>query len=177
MNRILIPLDGSEFSGQIIDAVRKFFGPEACSLVLYRVGATQEGYTGLPPRPATPSVPVEMYESGADVEMARHPIYSSQESDSRTSALSDELEPLAQHLRSAGYTVNTEAELGHPAEAIIERARAQDVDLIAMTTHGRSGLSRLLFGSVAEQIVRHTAVPVLLLRPTANPDDEYIAHA
>ena len=54
-----------------------------------------------------------------------------------------------------------------PAEAIIERARAGDIDLVAMTTHGRSGISRLIFGSVAEQVLRHVTIPVLLVRPVA----------
>jgi nucleotide-binding universal stress UspA family protein len=174
MNRILIPLDGSEFSSQILGAVRRFFAPETSELVLYRVGAPPDGYTGLPPRPANPTMPVPMYETRMDVELAQHPIYSSQEADSRTSALADELEPLAQQLRSAGFTVTVEAVLGHAAEAIVGRSRAQDIALIAMTTHGRSGLSRLLFGSVAEQIVRHTEVPVLLLRPILQPEEEYI---
>jgi nucleotide-binding universal stress UspA family protein len=166
MTRILIPLDGSEFSVQVLESIKKFFAPNACRLVLYRVGAPTEGFTGLPPRPAASEMPLPMYETGQDVELAHHPIYESQEDDSRLSALSDQLESLAQLLRAQGYTVNVQVDLGNAAEAIIERARAEDIDLIAMTTHGRSGISRLLFGSVAEQIVRHVSVPVLLLRPS-----------
>lgn len=172
MNQILIPLDGSEFSAQILDAVKKFFAPNASALVLYRVGAPAEGFTGTPPRPAAPGVNVAMYETGQDAELAHHPIYVSQEEDSRVSALADGLESLAQSLRAAGYSVTVEADLGNAAEAIVERARANDIDLIAMTTHGRSGISRLLFGSVAEQIVRHVTIPVLLLRPSASADGE-----
>lgn len=51
--------------------------------------------------------------------------------------------------------------------AIVEFAHAQKADYIAMATHGRSGLRRLLLGSVAEQIVRHAHVPVLLYPPGA----------
>lgn len=51
--------------------------------------------------------------------------------------------------------------------AIVEYAHAQKADYIAMATHGRSGLRRLLLGSVAEQVVRHAHVPVLLYPPSA----------
>lgn len=51
--------------------------------------------------------------------------------------------------------------------AIVEFANKHRADYIAMATHGRSGLRRLLLGSVAEQIVRHAHVPVLLYPPPA----------
>jgi nucleotide-binding universal stress UspA family protein len=51
--------------------------------------------------------------------------------------------------------------------AVVEYAHAQKADYIAMATHGRSGLRRLLLGSVAEQVVRHAHVPVLLYPPSA----------
>lgn len=166
MRNILIPLDGSEFSVQIIATVKDFLSPQTDALILYRVGSVTEGHVGLPPRPGGGGMDVPLYDSARDIELEQHPIYASQEADTRRAALVDQLETLAQGLRAAGYSVNVEAELGNPAETIIERARGQDIALVAMTTHGRSGISRLLFGSVAEQIVRHVDVPVLLLRPT-----------
>jgi hypothetical protein len=48
----------------------------------------------------------------------------------------------------------------------------QQVDLIVMSTHGRSGLGRLVFGSVAESVLRGTRVPILLVRPSTAPLDE-----
>ena len=66
--------------------------------------------------------------SARDIELAQHPIYASQEADTRRSALIDELETVAQSLRDAGYTVQCEADLGNPAEAIIERANALESD-------------------------------------------------
>lgn len=53
---------------------------------------------------------------------------------------------------------------GIPADVIVERARSQHHDLIVMTTHGRSGLSRAWLGSVADRVVRESPVPVLVLR-------------
>ena len=52
---------------------------------------------------------------------------------------------------------------GNPAEAITDYADANDVDLIAVTTHGRTGFRRLALGSVAEAVIRHARVPVLVL--------------
>lgn len=172
MNRILIPLDGSEFSAQILGAVKKFFTADACELVLIHVGAPTEGHVGLPPRPAAAEVSVPMYETDKDVELMRHPIYETQEADSRLAALRDQFEAVVQELRSAGYRVTVEAHLGNAAEAIIERTRGGDIDLVAMTTHGRSRITRLLFGSVAEQVVRNTSLPVLILRPAQSNNAE-----
>lgn len=177
MNRILIPLDGSEFSAQVLPAVRRLFDPAACELVLYRVGPKVQGLVGMPPRPASSEIPLPMYGTDRDLEQARHPIYSSQETDSEVAALTDGLEPVAQALRDAGYKVRAEAALGAAGDAIVERAQADDIDLIAMTTHGRSGLSRLIFGSVAGQVLHQTRRPVLLLRPSSGPEDEYVPHA
>ncbi len=58
---------------------------------------------------------------------------------------------------------------GDPAKAICDTAAKHDVDLIVMSTHGRSGLGRLLMGSVAEYVVRHSPCPVLTLRGDARP--------
>jgi nucleotide-binding universal stress UspA family protein len=49
-------------------------------------------------------------------------------------------------------------------DAIIEAARMRDVDLIVMSTHGRTGLNRLMLGSVAESVLRGTSTPILMLR-------------
>ena len=54
------------------------------------------------------------------------------------------------------------------AASILERARAANVDLIVMTTHGRGVLGRLALGSVADELIRHARVPVLLMRPIEN---------
>ncbi|MDR0882042.1 MAG: universal stress protein [Candidatus Adiutrix sp.] len=56
---------------------------------------------------------------------------------------------------------------GYPAEEIIGQAREYGADLIVMGTHGRVGLDRILFGSVAEKVVKASVVPVLTVRPEA----------
>jgi nucleotide-binding universal stress UspA family protein len=72
------------------------------------------------------------------------------------------LEAVAARLAAQGLTnVKT--------PAIVEAARAGKVDLIVMSTHGRSGLGRLLLGSVAESVIRGTRTPILLVRDVAAP--------
>lgn len=64
----------------------------------------------------------------------------------------------------AGVEAVTDVKEGKPANRILEYADAEDVDCIVMGTHGRSGLDRLLLGSVAQRVVRHTNVPVHIVR-------------
>jgi nucleotide-binding universal stress UspA family protein len=52
----------------------------------------------------------------------------------------------------------------HPAEGIIETAKARTCDLIVMASHGRRGLSRLLLGSQAHNVITHSTIPVLICR-------------
>jgi nucleotide-binding universal stress UspA family protein len=65
--------------------------------------------------------------------------------------------------------VETHVWYGPAAPAIIEAARVYKVDLIVMSTHGRTGFGRLVWGSVAESVLRGTTVPILLLRPSEAP--------
>ena len=53
---------------------------------------------------------------------------------------------------------------GDVAEEILRYCEQQDCDLIVMSTHGRSGLGRWVYGSIADRVLRHAAVPVLLVR-------------
>jgi nucleotide-binding universal stress UspA family protein len=81
--------------------------------------------------------------------------------------------------------VEVSAWYGPPVEAIVEAARCRHADLIVMSSHGRSGVARLVLGSVAERVLRATAVPILLIRPDgarvdapfmAAPSAKEIAH-
>jgi nucleotide-binding universal stress UspA family protein len=68
------------------------------------------------------------------------------------------------------------ARIGDPAEEILRLADEAHADLIVIGTHGRSGIERLLLGSVSERVVRHANCPVLVMRPkldaAESPDDE-----
>ncbi len=80
------------------------------------------------------------------------------------------LRDVAGRLKAEGVrSVETSVWYGPAANAIVEAARLHKVDLIAMTTHGRSGLGRLILGSVAESVLRGTTVPILLIRAARAP--------
>lgn len=61
-------------------------------------------------------------------------------------------------------TVETAVEVGKPSSAILEYAADNEIDHIVMGSHGRSGVSRILFGSVAETVTRRATVPVTIVR-------------
>ena len=80
------------------------------------------------------------------------------------------LASIAERLKREGVTkVETSVWYGKPASAIVEAAQFGKVDLIIMCTHGRSGMGRLILGSVAESVLRGTHTPILLLRPEGAP--------
>ena len=76
------------------------------------------------------------------------------------------LEEVAVRLRQQNLNVSLEAVDGPANTVIIDRAAQLGVGLILMTTHGRSGLGRMVFGSTADSVLRHSACPVLLVRIT-----------
>src|SRR5687767_12533378 len=87
------------------------------------------------------------------------------EATSHEQALRRYLEDVAQRLTGDGLTVKTDLLAGDPAETIIQAA--QTVELIAMGTHGRSGIGRWVYGSVADKVLRGATAPVLLIRTGA----------
>jgi nucleotide-binding universal stress UspA family protein len=77
------------------------------------------------------------------------------------------LRRMKEHAAAAGVEVSTwlsEVQPGRVCDVVVEQAKAFDADLIVVGTHGRRGVSRLLVGSDAEQIVRMAPVPVLVVR-------------
>ena len=75
------------------------------------------------------------------------------------------LSELAEPVKDDGFCISTKVVIGEPAEKIIEQANEYGVDLIALTTHGRSGITRMAYGSVAEGVIHGSKTPILLLRP------------
>jgi nucleotide-binding universal stress UspA family protein len=76
------------------------------------------------------------------------------------------LASVATGLRARGVRATTQVRFGNAVGEILAGAREAEADLIAMTTHGRGGLGRLLFGSVAEAVLRQAEIPVFLMRQT-----------
>jgi nucleotide-binding universal stress UspA family protein len=137
MKRILVPLDGSPLAEAILPVVEEWAKTEGAEVILLRAV------------------------------MARHlPFADAVEAEVRVVREAETyLEAVAERLERRGITkVRRVAWYDEPATAIGEAAARDRVDLIAMATHGRSGLNRLLLGSVAEAVVRSVRVPMLLLR-------------
>ncbi|GIV77191.1 universal stress protein [Litorilinea aerophila] len=168
MNRhkVLVPLDGSSFSRQILPYIQEFLPPAENELILLRVGERPAGHVGRPARLTATESPVAIPESPQDVVAAAHPIYASQEMESAQAEFQREVQAERQALEAAGYRVTCQVRFGEPGPEIVKYIELHDVDLVAMTTHGRTGLGRLLFGSVAEYVTRHISIPMMVLRPS-----------
>jgi nucleotide-binding universal stress UspA family protein len=72
---------------------------------------------------------------------------------------------VAEQLGSRGSIVETTIPWGEPADEILEQVRSARADLVVMATHGRSGLGRWLYGSVADEVLRRASVPIFLVPP------------
>lgn len=77
----------------------------------------------------------------------------------------DYLEKIAQRLSKKGLEVDYVTVPGSPGETIVSYAEKHQIGLIALSTHGHSGLGRLVFGSVAEHVLRHSNLPILVRKP------------
>jgi nucleotide-binding universal stress UspA family protein len=78
--------------------------------------------------------------------------------------LRDYLRGIEHQLAREGVTVSSEVRFGRPADEIISFAKDMKIELIAMSTHGRSGLARWAYGSVADRVLHTAKCPVLLVR-------------
>ncbi len=144
-HRILVPLDGSALAERALEpAIRlaRQFGGEITLLRVVVPEPVLVALPGLSPRP------YDVY----DAEL-RH---DQEDAEAYLSGLK-----LQWH--DAGVTTHTEVLSGTPAEMIVDVAQERAVDLIVMSTHGRSGVSRLLYGSVAEAVLRGAHLPILLI--------------
>jgi len=139
--RVLVPLDGSEVGESIMPFILQIAGPLDMTVVLVRV---------LEPPPPMAVEGTRYFVPGDLAELQRD--------------AEDYLAAVAAGLRARGVDVTWETRVGRPDTEILAAARSAGADLIAMSTHGRSGVGRLLFGSVAEQVLRQADVPVFLIR-------------
>ncbi len=134
---IVVPIDGSAFSLQAL--------PAALGIIVSAGGSLHLLY--VQPAPA--------------------PIFDARHAAETTAAIEGQLQRLAATLSARWkLAVAVAVREGRPAEAIAAFARETGADLIALTTHGRGGLSRLWLGSVADELLRASEIPVLAIRPT-----------
>ena len=84
----------------------------------------------------------------------------------------DYLKTTAELVTCKGVVVNTVVRSGNAAEEILKGAEELKADLIAMSTHGRSGLRRLAFGSITDKVLHGTGIPVLMVRAAEGTSNE-----
>lgn len=142
---ILVPTDFSEIAEKALHVARALARDHRAKLVLMSAP--------LPPPPAA-EVYVPVGDFAGLTEEARR-----------------QLTSLAKTVTE--LPVETRVLVGSPGSAIVELANDCQADLIVMGTHGRSGLSRVLLGSVAEYVLRHAPCPVLTIKPAAA---EHLSH-
>ncbi len=140
--KILVPLDGSPTAEEVLPHVQALAKAEGAEIVILRV----------------PIVPAREF-FGRNTAMAT----------TVTTEIEEEAEQYLateiQKLEKEGAKVTSMIREGPVPETIIEVADEIHADMIAMSTHGRVGLQRWLKGSVAEEIIHHVHIPVMLVHP------------
>ena len=147
--KILVPLDGSKVGEAalpyITDLVAKLMPTSKVEVTLIQVVSQLIHYVVV------------------GEEAVRSP-YTPQEIELMKKKASQYLTEAGAALRLKGATTNVRVEVGNAAEEILKVADELNVDMIAMSSHGRSGLSRLAFGSVTDKVLHGSNKPVLVVR-------------
>jgi nucleotide-binding universal stress UspA family protein len=146
---VLVPTDGSAGSDRIVEHAAALADEHGATLHLLYVVNTAS-FANLPMESSFEGIAATLEEEG------------------RTTL--EDAAATAQEV-SPGVAVEQVIREGSPAVEIVEYARDGDCDVVAMGTHGRGGLNRILLGSVAERVVRNSPVPVLTVRVGEVPDD------
>ncbi len=143
--KIMVPLDGSELAECVLPHVESLAkGCQTRSVVFVRV--IEPSY--LP--------------SGGDYAFSERDRKSMEAA--QVAAAEDYLKKLVARLKYNGVDLSWKVIQGNVAEALIDYADSSNADLIIMATHGRSGVSRWVWGSVADKLLRSACVPVLMVR-------------
>ncbi len=145
--KILVPLDGSDLAECALEHVKEIaLGCNVPEVVLFRV--------------------VEPVYTGADAMSYGAVMYAdliNQVEKEAQEYITDVTEKFKQN---TGIDAQSVLAHGNAADEILEYSKKNQVDLIIMTTHGRSGISRWLFGNVADKVSHHSTVPVLIIAPS-----------
>lgn len=141
--KILVPLDGSTLAAQALPHALALVELHQAEIILFRV--IHEPHF------------VAEYVTEGKLQVDQH---REQAMNEATIALTE----LAAELKLRQFKVTPVIEVGLPAEAIIDYAGKHTVSLIVMSTHGRTGLARWVYGSVADKVLRDAPCPVLLIR-------------
>ena len=145
IKHILVPIDFSECSRKALRYAASLASKFGSELTLLH---TIEPPVGLPPQTLVRD------EAGLSIPILDYVIQSA----------TKEMNPILNELALAGLTAKSFIEVGDARDTILDHAARLNADLIVMGTHGRTGLSRFLIGSIAENVVRRSNIPVLTVR-------------
>lgn len=141
--RMVVPLDGSPVAEAVIPTAARMARRLGLEMVLLR---------------AVRDDPPRVIDSGRQIVI--------DETARRKQEAEEYLRSIAARLSAAGLRVRTDVRAGDAARAILDGARECEADVIAMTTHGRGALGRLLHGSVTEGVLHRAHLPVVVVRAT-----------
>jgi nucleotide-binding universal stress UspA family protein len=147
--RVLVPLDGSKVGEAALPVIKKLIAepPPQTKMEITLLGV------------------ITILRHWVVVGEASAPVsYTEDELTLIKQRVANYLESTAEPLRSKGVTVRTMVSSGNAAEEILKTADELNADLIAMSTHGRSGLRRMAFGSITDKVLRGAGRPVLMVR-------------
>jgi len=177
--RVLIPLDSSEFSKSISDEICHLFLPKQYKLEFLRVANPPEpSWKELRKRASEDDwilnedwMVVAPSKSDTTVDKKATPDTISEQITRKKKkleeSLNSELATVANYFQDKGFEVETSIRFGKASDEIIRFAEKEQVDLIAMATHARTGLNRMRLGSVAQEVLKNSHIPVLMVRPVA----------
>ncbi len=150
--RILVPLDGSAFAEQALNHAQHVALAGQSEIHLLSVAPLLEDQS----LAVVDLYPVYVYRD--------YLVDHNMELERITTELNGYLDQLSARVQGAGYKAVSAIRFGQPADEIIAYAAKSGCDLIAMSTHGRSGIGRWVYGSVADKVLRSSSIPVLLVR-------------
>ncbi len=163
-NKVLIPLNQSELSQQVLPHVEKFIPASDNDLILFYVTNPPSNVGFGEPDLSAGYVPMPGDEP---VKPTLHPIYATQQEDSIRAHVEAELTPVTQRLQEAGYEVSLVVGFGKdPIDTILHEINERDINLVAMSTLARVGVTRFFFRNIADTIAQEAKVPVLLAHPS-----------
>ena len=161
--QILIPLNQSELSREIIPRVVDFFPADGNDLILYFITNPpsasgfgepdlEAGYVKMPgDEPVKPTL---------------HPIYATQQQDSIKAHVEADLSAVTSLLNEAGYNVSIEVSFDkNPVDAILRVIKSRKINLVAMSSRARVGVTRFFFRNIADELAQKAQIPVMLTHP------------
>jgi len=163
-NKVLIPLNQSELSQQVLPHVEKFIPAGDNDLILFYVTNPPSNVGLGEPDLSAGYLPLPGEEN---ITPALHPIYATQQEDSIRAHVEAELTPVTHRLKEAGYEVTLVVGFGKdPIDTILHEINEHNINLVAMSTLARVGVTRFFFRNIADTIAREAKVPVLLAHPS-----------